>query len=267
MDDPSEVSERDDSWSLLGSGKLTEVWTNGSHVRRPLRPWSASVHQLLKLFEKKGLTGVPRFVRTDRNFEVLTFLTGTAIRRPWPPSIQSAAWLVRLGAWLRRSHAATRGFQLSEDLCFAWGSSMPSPTDVVTHGDLGPCNMLENDGAFAGVIDWDLARFGSPLDDLAEVAFELGPLRENRDMLPNETTHQQILARIEALCRGYGGVTVKQVLSYVEPMFIRRMHEMQALADAGRAPFESLVAAGNIEALEEDLRYYRRQLFTTDFSG
>ncbi|MDH6235607.1 phosphotransferase [Cryobacterium sp. CG_9.6] len=48
---------------------------------------------------------------------------------------------------------------------------------LVNHGDLGPWNTLHDGFHLTGVIDWDLARFGSPLDDLAQIALEAVPLK------------------------------------------------------------------------------------------
>jgi hypothetical protein len=164
----------------------------------------------------------------------------------------------QVGRWLHLVHTATSDFRLTGDAHFVWGPDEPKKDHVVTHGDLGPWNMLEQGGSFVGVIDWDLARFGDPLDDLAEAAFELGPLRENRDMLTERATEQTVRTRMTALCRGYGGVSPDQVLRHVEPLYQRRIDEMAELAARDQAPFVTLADAGNIDALCTDLEHFRK---------
>lgn len=163
-----------------------------------------------------------------------------------------------VGRWLRQLHEVTRDFELSEGTRFAWSPSTRKPGHVVTHGDLGPWNMLENDGEFAGVIDWDLARFGDALDDLAEVAFELGPLRENREMLHSGATLAARTARLRALYGGYGDRSVDEILRHVEPLYERRIADTLALAADEREPFVTLADAGHADELRADLDHVRQ---------
>ena len=50
------------------------------------------------------------------------------------------------------------------------------PAATIVHGDWAPNNVVWRDGAIVGVIDWDLARPGDPLDDLAFAAWLWAPL-------------------------------------------------------------------------------------------
>ena len=85
------------------------------------------------------------------------------------------AWLTDLGGWLRAYHDAVQGFRV-RDAAFSWGPAAPDAGMLVTHGDLGPWNLLHQSGRLSGVIDWDSARYGDPLDDVAELALEAVPL-------------------------------------------------------------------------------------------
>jgi len=247
------------SWSFLNCGSLTEVWTNGELVKRPLRPWSASVHQVLRHLELHAVNLVPRFVSVEESYEILTYLHGRAVRRPWPRTVQSVDWMVQIGRWLRTFHEATRGFHLTDDVFFVWGSREPNREQIVTHGDLGPWNMLESEGELTGIIDWDLSRFGYDLDDLTEVAFELSPLRINRDMLLNDPKDDEIYARLVALCHGYGMYEPKDLIQNVEPLIESRIQEITELATEGQPLFVSLVEAGNVSDMTEHLQYFRER--------
>ena len=248
----------DPEWREVG-GELGEVWTDGESVKRPVRASSEAVCQLFDHLECRGVEGVPRCVGVEGGYEVVTYLPGEAAMRPWPEALQSPEWLVAVGAWLRQVHEATRDFEFRDEARFTWGPAEPSATQVVNHGDLCPWNMLVDEGAFAGVIDWEFARFGPPVDGLAEAAFELGPLRENREMLRGGVTEERIRRRVDALCRGYGGVDSGDVIARVEPMLEERLAEARRLAEAGRALFVASVEAGAEEALEADLAYFRER--------
>lgn len=245
------------TWRQIGDGH-TPVWTNGEHVKRPMRPRYEAVHQLLRHLERRNVRGAPRFVSVDDGFEYLTHLQGTAAKRPWPPALQSTEWLKAVGCWLREMHDATRDFELEDSCQFVWGPAEPAPGQVVTHGDLGPWNMRVDEGEFGGVIDWEFARFGDPLDDLAEAAFELGPLRENRNMLDGEVTKTRVLERLASLCDGYGEFDSDAVIDHVEPMWRERMDERKKLAAAGREPFVTAADEGALDAMARHLSYFRK---------
>ena len=115
-----------------------------------------------------------------------------------------------IGAALRLIHDATQRFRLPRGRRFLWGPREWSEGLVVCHGDLGPWNIVIQRGRLAGIIDWDLARYANPIEDLVEVAVELGPLRRKLRAVP--LTRKQILRRIEALCRGYGKATAEEVI-------------------------------------------------------
>ena len=67
---------------------------------------------------------------------------------------------------------------LTMDLSYAWLLAHPPKTDrpyCIVHGDFGSHNMLVRDGKLAAVVDWELAYFGDPADDLAQVRMLLLP--------------------------------------------------------------------------------------------
>ena len=242
-------------WWRLPSGGLTEVWTDGRHVRRPLRSWSGAVHQLLERLSERGLEHVPRFIGLSGDVEVLTFLAGDPVKRPWPEAVLAPAWITQVGRWLRAFHDATRGFTLRTRTAFAWG---PAEGALVCHGDLGPWNLLVRDGQFAGVIDWDLARFGTEMEDLVEAAVELSPLRTNLGMASEaRLTRRLIQERLDALCGAYGRFSPDEIIRHVPDVLAMRLTEMRSLSALGHEPFVSLVEQGVDEAIARDIAYIR----------
>ena len=195
-----------DGWTPLRGGNVNTVSRRGEVVRRELSAASGAVHQVLQHLEARALPLVPRLLGQDAQHEYLTYLPGAPVLRPWPDAERGRgeAWLTDLGGWLRAYHDAVRGFKV-ENAAFIWGPDEPSEGMLVTHGDLGPWNCLHRDGRLTGVIDWDLARYGDPLDDVAELAFEAVPLHGRlSETVGEEVKKASLEARLGTFCRAYG---------------------------------------------------------------
>jgi len=70
-------------WTCIDERSDGRVLTDGVRVKRLMHETSRSVHALLNHFEKNGLPGVPRFLGTDGDWELLSFIPGDPIKRPW----------------------------------------------------------------------------------------------------------------------------------------------------------------------------------------
>jgi hypothetical protein len=120
----------------------------GDTVRRPLRPNSPFVHELLLHLEAAGFDGAPRFLGIDdEGREMLSCLPGVpkvAAPDVTDEEIRSVAGL------LRRFHDAAPG---------------------VVHGDAAQWNVLWVDGRATALIDFDEARPGRPLEDVGYLAW------------------------------------------------------------------------------------------------
>src|SRR3954453_12412815 len=144
----------------LAGGRITEgVVRVGDTVRRPTGPHSVLVHDLLRLFEAKGLACVPRLLGVDGDGrEVLTFLHGWV-----PPNLEWRRWrdeqVVAAARIVRELHDATAG------------SGLTVGAEGVCHGDLSPCNFVFVDGLPRYVIDFDAAYPGTRRQDLAYMAW------------------------------------------------------------------------------------------------
>jgi aminoglycoside phosphotransferase (APT) family kinase protein len=75
----------------------------------------------------------------------------------------------------RRSYLGCPPHPVAEQV-FDWLSSH-APTSAtrtsLLHGDAGPGNFLHNDGRLTGLIDWEMAHVGDPMDDLAWLWFRI----------------------------------------------------------------------------------------------
>jgi Ser/Thr protein kinase RdoA (MazF antagonist) len=70
---------------------------------------------------------------------------------------------------------------------------LPGGGEVLVHGDFGPQNMLfGDDGRLTGVVDWEFAHLGEPIEDLAWAEWIV------------RTHHSHLTDALPALFRGYG---------------------------------------------------------------
>jgi len=251
-----------DAWVIMGGGKVNTVFRKGNLVKRRLGSWSPAVHQLLYWLKVQRFCSVPELLGVTDNEEILSFLDGEPVLRPWKKSIQCNQWIIELGTWLRHYHDAVQAFELQDGVSFIWGPKKTKQGMVVCHGDLGPWNCIQKNGHLIGVIDWDLARFGYPLDDLAQLALEAIPLRQSTEQTMGAKPDKQILwQRLELLCDSYGVYTSKDVLKHLFLYIEMISQEMQNLAVLGIQPFVSFIERGFAEDYKKDLSYIRQQWY------
>lgn len=139
---------------ILTGGRVTaQVVRRGEFVHRTPCKNAAFVHQVLEFLEAGGVEGVPRYRGLDQQGrEVLTFLPGQV-----PPDLGffTQAQCCQAVERMKAFHSCLRDFP-----------GCP-PGWTVCHNDLSPCNYVFQEGRPVGIIDWDAAAFGHPLDDLA----------------------------------------------------------------------------------------------------
>lgn len=246
-------SDFDDGWLQLHGGNVNTVARKGSVVRRQIGPASPAVHQLLTWLHIQGFHQVPKLIEINETHEFLTFLAGRSIFRPWPEEVKTDIWLAQLSDWLRRYHSVVKGFRVQGEANFLWGPTDPEPGMVVCHGDLGPWNCIRQGTDLVGVIDWDLARYGDPLDDIAELALEAVPLRSNvESTMGLNTSRADLQRRLEVLCKVYGVVQADEVLRHIPDYLTRIIQDIVAQAECGVEPFVSFNEGGITEELEKD---------------
>lgn len=163
----------------MGGGRTSiGVVRIGDAVHRPVRPWTAAVHEVLRHLERAGFSAAPRVVGVDeQGREVLSYLEGETVgeRRPWPAWVHEEAALPQVGAWLRRLHDTTADFVPPAGAVWFAGQTW-RPGHVIGHHDAAPYNAVWRDGRLAGFVDWDTAGPSSRELDLAFAALFWVPL-------------------------------------------------------------------------------------------
>jgi hypothetical protein len=159
------MKREDDTPAYLSLRK--RVQRAGDTTLRPAAPWTTAVHDLLRHLEAAGFAGSPRVIGSGidaEGRETLQFVAGEVTSaRVW-----SEEGIHQLGRLLRELHRATASFRPSPRA--AWQESFLRSTGaeaIVSHGDVGPWNVVARQGMPVALIDWELA---GPVDRLSEVA-------------------------------------------------------------------------------------------------
>lgn len=154
----------------LPGGNVGGAVRVGATVRRPAGPWTPAVHALLRHVRARGLDGVPEPLGLDdEGREVLAYLPGV----PVDLAEVTDARLASAAGWLARFHAAVADLRPGP---WRWRSAERAlaPGEIVCHHDATLYNMLvaaPDADDVVGVVDWDVAGPGVPLDDVAMLAW------------------------------------------------------------------------------------------------
>ncbi|WP_136518827.1 phosphotransferase [Cellulomonas telluris] len=154
----------------LPGGNVGGAVRVGDTVRRPAGPWTPAVHALLRHVRARGLDGVPEPLGVDDGGrEVLTYLPGV----PVDLAEVTDQRLASAAAWLARYHAAVADFRPGR-VRWRFEEGDLRPGEIVCHHDATLYNMLvaaPGGDDVVGVVDWDVAGPGVPLDELAMLAW------------------------------------------------------------------------------------------------
>ncbi|MFC5337898.1 phosphotransferase [Leucobacter denitrificans] len=196
-----------------------------TRVHRPTGPWTPAVHELLEHLRTKRLEGIPHVLGfDDEGREVLNYLPGETLD-PEQVEVRDAA-LADAAAWLSKFHRAVEDFEPTSNLWRQGEQPIHRENgEIICHNDPGLYNWVIVDGDFAGMIDWDRAGPGQPIDDLAFLCWSGVPLLRE---LPLE----DVARRLHVAATAYGGVSAAQLLDAVS-------HRMGLIADRWRVGLEN----------------------------
>lgn len=96
----------------LSGGLVTGAVKVGDTVRRPVGPWSPTVHSLLEHLEGVGFDAAPRLLgMDDLGREILSFIEGVVPEGAHPEVVTDYA-LQDVGRLVRELHRSVAGFAL-----------------------------------------------------------------------------------------------------------------------------------------------------------
>jgi aminoglycoside phosphotransferase (APT) family kinase protein len=185
-------AEELDGVPLLGDGVTQGIMRIGDTVRRPVRPFTATIQAYLAHLQEAGFTGAPVPLGIDdEGREVLSYVEGDVPREPLPAEAAGEDVLTELARLVRRLHDASEGWAPPPGA--VWGPSrsgpgVPPPADgdpeLVSHRDYCPGNVVFRAGLPVALIDFDLARPTSRLYDIANALYWWAPLYAPEDRAP-----------------------------------------------------------------------------------
>ena len=196
------------------------------------------MHDLLAHLSDAGVEGIPRVLGFDaQGREVLTYLPGRTVA----VDVEQAAdqTLAAAARWLRRFHDAVRTYDPGPR---TWRQSAATlePGQLICHNDTGAYNWIVDGDRFAGMIDWDQAGPGQPLDDLAFLCWSGVPLFR---AIPAAGAAR----RVQVAAGAYGGVDPAALLDAIADRMQRASDRIAAGIERGDPGMLSLQALGEPE--------------------
>lgn len=214
-----------------------EVTIEGGTVRRPRKPWTETVHTLLRHLREQDLP-VPDPLCLDADYEYVSLVPGVAGDEAWPQGV-SADGARSLGRLLRTIHEATCDWTPPQNALW----SVPgSGSGTICHGDPKPANFSWRDGIAVGLFDWDAARPGDPADDLAYALLWTAPVDvapTDRTISASETFRRR--DRAGALLDGYGWNDPFDVVEAAVARHELAIDEVEHLGERGHEPHATWV--------------------------
>ncbi|RKS09829.1 Ser/Thr protein kinase RdoA (MazF antagonist) [Nocardiopsis sp. Huas11] len=197
---------------LEGDGVTAGIVRVGDTVRRPVRPFSATVRAYLAHLHDAGFAAAPVPLGVDgQGREVLSYVPGDVPREPLPAEATGEAVLVALAGLIRRLHDAAQGWEPPPDA--VWGGlpgahtvdlpPVDEPAELVGHRDYCPGNVVFRDGLPSALIDFDLARPTTRLYDVVNALYWWAPLLDPRDR-PPALAEAHIPRRVAVFADAYG---------------------------------------------------------------
>jgi Phosphotransferase enzyme family len=158
----------------LSGGNVNQVFRDGDAVVRTAGPWTFTVHSLLRHIRAQGFLLAPEPLGVSDGHERLQFIEGaTATDEPWPDWVWTDELLTEVATAARILHETAADFRFDETPIWRMPHLMPTGRSVtICHNDLAPYNIVSQDGHLVGIIDWGLASPGSPLWEIAFMAWQ-----------------------------------------------------------------------------------------------
>lgn len=244
----------------LRGGFVNDVVRVGDTVHRTAGPWTPAVHALLQHLQAVGFAESPRVLGVDAlGREVLSYVPGqTPPWTNWPDVLRGDDGVIQLGQLMRRYHDAVADFQPPEGA--VWRNPLAREGEIIRHGDFSPFNTTWVDNTVVGLIDWDLAKPGRRIDDLAYLAWQLVPLQpEGRCQQYGLDPSTDLRARLRVLCNAYGGDYSPGAVVSAAIQVVQAEHDDTAqLAAKGLHPWVMFANDGSLRAHAAEAQWIRQ---------
>ena len=186
-------------------------------------------------------------------------MKGDVARRPWPKVLLETRGLEQLADFLIQLHDAMKDFVPPERARWCVPDLVWKPGQTICHGDLGPWNTVWEGDRLTGVIDWDLAHPGNPLDDVAQVAWQTIPLQPALWARAGFDTEPDVRARLHTFCGAYG-VDPHAVLDAVLALQARWTAWINEFGVSGIAPWDLFKERGDVEDIAAESAWLQGEM-------
>lgn len=189
------VTEHEGPETALWGGQTAGVVRVGETVRRPARANTPAIHAALEYLRARGAAWVPDVLGIDDD--------GRETLR-WAPG--EATWVRHRDHW-GTHEAITRVGGLVREMHDLFAEHDTADGDhLLTHGDLGPWNVVVSPGGAVTVIDWDSLGLRHRLWEVAHAAWAFVPLmdRNETDAIGWADGAPDHAGRLATFFRGYG---------------------------------------------------------------
>ncbi len=230
----------------LSGGNISSVVRVGETVRRPIHPWSFSVHKLLIHLERKSFPGSPRFLGIDeKGREILTFMSDEAGYAAYLWS--GTAALTATARLLRGYHDACSGFAFDSNDQWQFVYPDRSRHEVICHNDFGPYNLVCKGGVPSAIIDFDFAGPAPRLRDVAYAAYWMTPLSFSSDLTElSRMDVQHGCKRLRLFCGEYGIDASLDLLDMVDEFLCHLGDWLEQEERAGNQAAVKLIRSGHL---------------------
>jgi hypothetical protein len=258
-------------YEVLQDDPHRRVLRVGDTVRRPMHPWSAAVHELLRYLADVGFPYSPRVLGVDEaGREVLSYLAGDSGPAGWAPVVDEAG-LVAMARLLREYHDAVQGFQPSVEANWAAHAGPPRDGELICHGDFGPWNLVWRGTRPVGILDWDYAWPNRRIHDVAYALEYVAPFRDDQECVrwlryPAPPDRRR---RLELFAGAYGLTSIDGLVDEVVDQQQRVLDRTRRLAADGRQPQLSWRDNGTLDQIATRIDWSRqhRHLFERPTAG
>jgi broad specificity phosphatase PhoE/tRNA A-37 threonylcarbamoyl transferase component Bud32 len=244
----------------LAGGGSTVVTRLGETVRRPVRPWTPTVHRLLRHLRVAGFCGAPMVHGIDeRGHEILDYIPGVVGHYPLSEDVRSETALRSAGRLLREYHDATVG--IADTSGDHWMFPALEPKEVICHSDFAPYNCVFEGKRAVAIIDFDTARPGPRAWDLAYALYRFAPFAgpENVDSFGDVA---QQAARARAFLDAYGATPHLRAdsVATLVPRLRTLVEFMRDAAGDGDEQFQQHINDGHLVLYLADIAYIEANL-------
>lgn len=251
---------------------MSDVFYDGYNIHRNLKPYSKTIHKLLKHLENKEIKFVPYFLGIDyeENQEILTFVSGNTIENY--PEVNDYEYKIKniklVAKMLKEYHDATLDFHYTEEDKWFLKYKGDLDKEVICHNDIAPYNVIFLNNTPVGIIDFDTACPAPRIWDIAYTLYRFVPLGK-QIYIPDKKIYRQYRKDIDSEERknlikefvdSYGYYEIKDILKNL----ILRLESLVELFDTecqrGNNSFIKMKNEGHQEFYIEEIKFIKENM-------